>query len=148
MYKTIDVARMVIWLTNEEHGDLITNLKLQKLMYYLQGFWLAAFDTPLFNARVEAWGYGPVVPIVYEAFCRYGGNQINVKKEGKELHFKTEEEEDFFYNVFNTFNQYSASMLVRMTHAEPPWKSAGGIGQGHVIPRDVMRRYFKTRLED
>lgn len=147
MYKALDVARMVIQLTDTEHGDLITNLKLQKLLYYLQGFWLAKYDAPLFRAKVEAWGYGPVVPDVYYAFCGYGRNPIDVEAEGKELRFTSEGEEEFFYNVFDTFNQYSASTLVRMTHREPPWESAGGIGKGFEIPRDVMGRYFKTRLK-
>lgn len=51
MYDAMGVARMVVWLTDEEHGDLLTNLKLQKLLYYLQGFWLAAYGAPLFEAR-------------------------------------------------------------------------------------------------
>ena len=43
-YNAIDIAKKVIAYTNEEEGDSITNLKLQKLLYYLQGFHLAFYN--------------------------------------------------------------------------------------------------------
>ena len=54
VYKAMDIARLLIWQTNTEQGDLITNLKLQKLLFYQQGFWLAEYNEPLFAERVEA----------------------------------------------------------------------------------------------
>lgn len=51
-----------------EHGDPTTNLKLQKLLYYSQAWYLALYDLPLFDDRIEAWVHGPVVPPVYGAF--------------------------------------------------------------------------------
>lgn len=43
-------------------------MKLQKLLYYVQGFHIAVFNRPLFNEDIEAWMYGPVVPAVYEYY--------------------------------------------------------------------------------
>jgi uncharacterized phage-associated protein len=57
-------------------GDQITPLKLQKLVYFAQGWHLALADRPLIDEQVEAWRYGPVIPSVYRAFRDYGDNPI------------------------------------------------------------------------
>lgn len=147
-YKAMDVARMVIALTDEEHGDLITNLKLQKLLFYLQGFWLAEYGEPLFAERVEAWAYGPVVPAVYDRFKGYNRAPFNIEKEGKPIAFATEERRDFFLNVYDTFSAYSASALMRMTHEEAPWKAAWGCNNGTEITHEAMRKNFLGRIDD
>ena len=148
VYKAMDVARMVIALTDEEHGDLITNLKLQKLLFYLQGFWLAEFGEPLFAERVVAWAYGPVVPAVYDRFKGYNRAPFNIEKEGKPIDFATEERRKFFFSVYNTFNDYSASALMRMTHEEAPWKAAWNCNNGTEITHEAMRKNFLGRIDD
>ena len=55
-----DVAKYFLALTDEDAGDLISNLKLQKLVYYAQGFHLALFDTPMFGEPIEAWTHVPL----------------------------------------------------------------------------------------
>lgn len=80
-YKAIDIAKKLIKMADDDianGGDNITNLKLQKLLYYQQGYHLAAFDTPLFDESVEAWIYGPVVPVVYDYFQPYGATSLPV----------------------------------------------------------------------
>lgn len=67
-YKASDIAKKLIFKAQNDEpngGEKLTNLKLQKLLYYQQGFHLAVFGIPLFNEDVEAWMYGPVVPDVY-----------------------------------------------------------------------------------
>ena len=62
-YKAIDIAKKLIFLAQQDEangGECLTNLKLQKLLYYQQGYHLAAFGTPLFEENVESWMYGPV----------------------------------------------------------------------------------------
>ena len=46
-------------------GDPISNLKLQKLLYYAQAWYLALHNEPLFPESIEAWVHGPAVPPVY-----------------------------------------------------------------------------------
>ena len=71
-----DVAKYFLSLIDEDAGDTISNLKLQKLVYYAQGFHLALFDRPLFNEEVKAWMHGPVVPDLYHEYKIYGSNAI------------------------------------------------------------------------
>ena len=54
-YKALDIANKIISKTDLEHGDTISNLKLQKMLYYQQGFHLAYFGTPLFDEDIVAW---------------------------------------------------------------------------------------------
>lgn len=79
VYKAIDIAHKLIAMAQRDEangGELLTNLKLQKLLYYQQGFHLANFGTPLFKEDIEAWMYGPVVPCIYDHFREYGAADV------------------------------------------------------------------------
>ncbi len=147
-HKVIDIANKIIVETNTEQGDTISNLKLQKLLYYLQGYWLAVFNKPLFNDEIEAWMYGPVVPIVYDCFKSYGASAImpDVIKEQPQIDFSAEES-DLFFNVLEEYGQFSAVKLMNMTHNETPWKSVE-IGKGNVIAKSTMKNFFLTQIEN
>ena len=63
-----DVANYFLSLVDEDQGDSISNLRLQKLMYYAQGYLLALKDRPLIHEEFEAWEHGPVIPGLYNSF--------------------------------------------------------------------------------
>ena len=58
MLSAHEIAKYFVSLVDEEAGDSISNLKLQKLLYYAQGFSLAFFDRPLFSESIKAWASG------------------------------------------------------------------------------------------
>ena len=120
-YDVKEIAKKIIAKTDTEHGDTISNLKLQKMLYYMQGFHLAFFGTPLFEEEIKAWQYGPVVPSVYEEYKRYESKAIDLP-EGPVIEL-TEDEEAVFDNVYDEYNQFSAVALMKMTHKESPWSS-------------------------
>lgn len=64
------------FLAIADRDDLISNLKLQKLCYYAQGFCLAETGSPLSSERLERWSDGPVVRDLYHSFKRYGRDPI------------------------------------------------------------------------
>ena len=140
-YKALDIANKIISKTDLEHGDTISNLKLQKMMYYQQGFHLAYFGTPLFDEDIVAWQYGPVVPSVYKEYKSFESNSISTSKEGISL---SDDEEELFNNVYEEYNQFSAVALMKMTHEESPWKTTE---INSVISRDKMAAFFKTQIE-
>ncbi|MBQ7262906.1 MAG: DUF4065 domain-containing protein [Synergistaceae bacterium] len=76
------LARYLLFLASEQMEGLqsetfdVAPLKLQKLLYYCQGYALALTGKPLFPEPVEAWRYGPVVDSVYQAYKRYKGATI------------------------------------------------------------------------
>lgn len=143
-YKALDIANELLRLAeNNDEGDLMSNLKLQKMLYYQQGFHLAYFGTPLFDEEIEAWMYGPVVPEVYDAYDCHGRNGIEHDPE-KEITLG-DEEWRLFLKVFDIYGQYSAIGLMNMTHQEPTWMNVRK-GHGSVIPKESMKEFFKTRL--
>ena len=63
-YPVLAIAnKLLASATDYDGGELMSNMKLQKMLYYQQGYHLAAFGTPLFDEDIEAWMYGPVVPL-------------------------------------------------------------------------------------
>ena len=137
-YKALDIANKIISKTDLEHGDTISNLKLQKMLYYQQGFHLAYFGTPLFDEDIVAWQY---VPSVYKEYKSFESNSISTSEEGISL---SDDEEELFNNVYEEYNQFSAVALMKMTHEESPWKTTE---INSVISRDKMAAFFKTQIE-
>lgn len=74
-YKAIDIARYVVDRCCE-HGNPISNLQLQKILYFLWIDYYADTSENLFNDHIFAWSLGPVVPEVYNEFKHYGASRI------------------------------------------------------------------------
>lgn len=151
--KTIDakcVAEYVIAYVNKK-GLLITHLKLQKILYYLQGEHLCAFDRVLFEDKIEAWEYGPVVPSVYFAFCSNGALPLRV--DGDSIRACDDLDDDsktLVDNMIEKYSKYTARQLVQMSHEEIPWKDhkkAVDNGERPEITVDSIRNYFCGREE-
>jgi uncharacterized phage-associated protein len=144
--KCIDIAKYFLTLADPEAGDLISNLKLQKLVYYAQGFYLAINETPLFDEPIEAWQHGPVVADLYHEYCKFGGESIPCPDDFDPASIDPEVS-DLLDETYDVFGQFSAWKLRNMTHAEPPWKDNFVQGKSSVIiPTEEMMAYFKTQL--
>lgn len=140
-----DVARYFLAQCDEEAGDLISNLKLQKLVYYAQGFSLALLGRPLFADRIEAWQHGPVVPVLYHAYKDYGSGPIPIPQDVDFTRY-SDEERELLDEVANVYGQFSAWKLRNMTHEEAPWANVQ-----HAIPceitKDSLSAFFRTRVQ-
>lgn len=144
-YNVLEIANhLLACAANSEVGELMSNMKLQKMLYYEQGFHLAYFGTPLFEEETEAWMYGPVVPIVYSHYESFG--KVGIEPKPDHFEFSNKEEEALFNEVFKTYNSYSAYGLANMTHQEYPWATTPE-GRGSIISKDKMKEFFKTRLK-
>ena len=140
-----DIARYLLTLMSEENGDLISNLKLQKLLYYAQGASLALFDKPLFPEPIEAWLHGPVVPTLYYEYKQYNASAI---PRPQDVDFERYDAETIalLNEVYSTFGQYSAWKLANMTHEETPWLEVYQYNPGGSISLDSMKKYFEANL--
>lgn len=146
MYKAIEIAKKLIKIADDDTangGDNLTNLKLQKLLYYEQGYHLAVFGKPLFEEDVEAWMYGPVVPVVYDYYQHYGAMSLPVDDDVIVLE---DEEESLFYEVYDAYRDFSAVGLLNKTHQERPWMMVEPKDRGTIITKESMRSFFKTQL--
>ena len=143
-YSAADIANWYIWRVNtdEELGDNITNLKLQKLVYYAQGFHLATFESALFDDEIRAWQHGPVVPTLYRTYSHLRAQAIPTPDDFNPMCIDTETRE-LLEDVYGVYGQYSAWGLRNLTHEEAPWRETA---QNDVISHALMRSYFKTQL--
>ncbi|EOV0884366.1 Panacea domain-containing protein [Pseudomonas aeruginosa] len=147
MPSSIDVAKFFLAQSNEEAGDLVSNLKLQKLVYYAQGFHLAVYDEPLFTDSIEAWTHGPVVPNVYHHYKQFGSGSIPAPIDFNLEAFSPEQVE-LLNEVQQIYGQYSAWRLREMTHEEAPWRNNyQARAMSREIPADDMRQFFKTLVK-
>ena len=136
------VAEYFLRLADPEFGDLITNLKLQKLVYYAQGFHLAIYDEPLFPEPINAWEHGPVVEELYRYYKSYGAQPIEADG-NYDLDMLTNDHKELLDEVYTVFGQFSAWKLRNMTHSEAPWLNTS---QNEIIWLDAMKEYFKTQV--
>lgn len=152
MLSVHDIARYFLALgrvagDTGDDEDPISNLKLQKLVYYAQGYYLAMFDRALFPEPIEAWGHGPVVQDLYREYKAYGAGPIP-KPDDFDINVLDEETQKFLNDVYTNRGQFTAWRLRQMTHEEAPWASSYEPGVNHEITHDKLTRYFKTQIED
>lgn len=145
MASIYDIAKSFLLLEDKNDGEGITNLKLQKLVYYAQGFYLALFDKPLFNEEIKAWKHGPVVPDLYQAYKEHVKDCLPLPDDFS-LEQLSKDEFELVEEMYRVFGQYTAWKLREMTHEEPPWKNHEF--NLDVIPKSELKEYFKTRLQD
>lgn len=143
MLSADDVARYFLATQPEDAGERITNLKLQKLCYYAQGFSLAMLERPLFREPIHAWAHGPVVQDLYHRYKEYGDNPIPAPGE-MDFSRYSDEERELMDDVAEVYGQFSGWKLRTMTHSEPPWLEARKRYEGAVIKTEAMSDYFAT----
>jgi uncharacterized phage-associated protein len=137
-------AEYFLSLQDGDAGNAISNMKLQKLLYYAQGFSMVILGKPLFEDDFEAWDYGPVVRVVYDKYKSYGSNALP-KPENFSFSPYRPEEKQLLDDIYDIYGRYSAWALSSMTHNTPPWKDTP---RNEVISKEAMETYFATRIEE
>lgn len=88
--------------------DEITSLPLQKLLYFVDGFYQAFYNKSLFNESPQAWIHVPVYKDIYDAFSYYGYEKINSEEILNNLDIKLEKEEEdirkYFKKICREYN--------------------------------------------
>jgi uncharacterized phage-associated protein len=129
MLRALSVAKELVRLSFAgDEKDPLTNLRLQKLLYYAQAWSLVLRESELFPEEIEAWRWGPVVPAVYNNLPDgQGAGQVPPATfvDAPDL---PPEDAELVRSVWEAYNQYSALQLSRMTHQETPWLRAWGGG--------------------
>jgi uncharacterized phage-associated protein len=148
-YSALDVADWFLVRNKqamvEEDAEPMSNMKLQKLLYYAQGAHLALYREPLFGEDLVAWRHGPVVPEVYHRFKEFGSAGIELEHDVDTDQFDDQTNQTL-EQVYVNFGQFSAWKLREMTHQETPWRSTE---QSQVIGIDSIEDYFVANyLED
>lgn len=145
MKRAIDIANFFIDWANDA-DDCMTNLRINKLLYFAQGCYMAKYKKPLFYEDFEAWQYGPVIHSIYDTFTPCGKNRIESTVGDYDPDIFTSDELDFLIAVLNAYGQYSTPKLVDITHEKgSPWdETYKKNGRNSVITKEHIRAYFET----
>lgn len=143
MVSAITVANEFIRLGRQE-GKRFTPMQLLKLVYITHGWMLGFFNKPLINENIEAWKYGPVIPDLYQAVKRYGGNEVEEEIPAAAHQELTSEEKSVINFVYKKYGELGGIRLSMITHQPgTPWSRIfSHEGWGDVITNDVIREHY------
>lgn len=143
IYKALDIANYFLFKA-EKDEELISNLKVQKLIYYAQGIHLALFGKPIFEDPIKAWTYGPVVPSLYGRYKKYGTGNVppDPAFDPETIDSKTR---GFLDEIYMAFGQFSAGRLIDFTHSDQCWEDAH---PNKVISHKAMQESLKKYLRN
>lgn len=122
----------------------ITNLALQKLLYFIQGFSTALLNNPIFDDAPEVWPLGPVYPEIYHRYASYQSDSIDFDIEEFDIdniQLFTSDEITLIFLIVKYFGEYSGSALANMTHNTTPWKNHI-VGNNEPITLEELKQYF------
>ena len=150
--KSLVIAEYFIKKSQAE-GLVITNKKLQKLLYYAQAWSLVFNGKKIFDAPIEAWVHGPAVQEVYSAYKEFGFGNITSPVNEKDLDVLAPEEKKVLEDVWKAYGKFDADYLEILTHNETPWQKArSGIAAdescSNEISTESMKVYYERRLKE
>lgn len=156
MYDVCDVCRYVINYSNKKEYS-ISNLKLQKLLYFIQAVFIIDKGKQCFNDPIEAWDFGPVVPKAYREFKMYGcadippitsylvfdeNNIWNTRRVEFDESIIKRKDRKAINKVVDMFSEYTATDLVQLTINQLPWENVYETGMNNVITPDMLKEYY------
>lgn len=148
------VADWFVELVSDDAEQDLSNLKLQKLVYFAHSLYLHRFHVPLIEEPFQAWKDGPVVKPLYGVYKDFGNAPIVLPKRNLAPRVWPEEAEQTFADVWACFGGYSASKLRSITHEAGPWKEVWRADSRDVVITndairdawDLFEKYAETPL--
>lgn len=140
-YPAEAIAKYIIWHEWEAKRP-VSNLRLQKLLYFVQEDCVATNGVPLFDDKMYGWDFGPVVQDVYEKYRKYGSMIIQDVDDCSDAPIFDIEKGQIDL-ILEACSDKSNTELLDITLHQTPWRMAN---KGFTVNRDItigsMRRYF------
>lgn len=139
MFSAHNVAIYIInWC--HAHNVQITNLKLQKLLYFVQGEYSKVKGTRLIIDDFYAWQLGPVVPTVYAEYSIFSSSTLPAQKQPISF---SKEDTNIIDGILCKYAYYTTWKLVELSHQQDPWKYQHEIfGDKALIPFESIADYY------
>lgn len=161
-YDAVTIANYVI-LKSQEYEDTITNLKIQKILYFLQGAFLIENNRSLIEQPFERWKYGPVIHDVYTTFSQFGYNKIDepvpkynidTSKGFKVISTPFDEDiidgddKDLIDRYYLQMVGKNVSELVELTHEQKEWSQYNDGRIANQMAPDYTNEEIKSAFSD
>jgi uncharacterized phage-associated protein len=164
-YPAAAIANEFLRLARESNRAL-SPMKVQKLVYFAHGWYLAFTGKPLLNEPVEAWKFGPVIPSLYQTLKRYGSESVTtplaewewrgLNAQLKECSIddgpdpaENEQAKRIVKRIWDVYGNFTAVQLSNLTHFEHgPWNQTPNKNRQHtVIDQEKIRQFFFNLLQ-
>lgn len=153
MHDVIDISYFIIGYCEKTLKKPITNSRLQRILYYIQGLSLMLLEESMFPNQMEAWRYGVVVPDSYYWFSsalsepltldyyRYTVEHLDYLED-----FNNDEKE-LIQQVTSQLIDIDIDILNKKVRNEYPWKVNHLEGYNMEIPECDLKKYFDSIIE-
>lgn len=144
-YDAKDIAEFILAYCHEKKLPM-TNLRLQKILYFIWEDYYIEKQEHLFNNDICAWKLGPVLPDVYVEYCMYAAAPIRFNDKClSDLKVKErilEKDQSIIEEALNKYTTKSTRDLVDMSHEKnKPWDKTyqNGAGNKNIISFDLIK---------
>lgn len=143
MLNANDVANFFIEVGSYNDNTEMTNARINKLLYFAQGWHLALKGTPLFNEDFEAWDYGPIINSIYQKYKSHKKGLITKPDDDFSIDDISEDDFEFLSDVFTFYVNDSTYALIKETHKkDSPWERVYACGMNNKINKEDIKNYF------
>lgn len=146
----LTVANEILKIAKRK-GISLTPMQIVKLTYIAHGWSLAILDRGLFENRIEAWKYGPVIPALYQATKKFGRGIIpsSLIQENDPSPFEGEVNR-FLEDIVEKYGKLSGIDLSNLTHREgSPWHQVFQSGVMNVpISDEIIKSHYRKMLNE
>jgi uncharacterized phage-associated protein len=153
-----EIANLVLDF-GERAGVPLTNMTINKVVFFLHAWYLAKTGEPLVSAKIEAWDYGPVFRELYGEFKKFGNKRITSKATRRNVRTMQQEvcvgcfskqDLEFLSPLIEDYAQMSAGKLVELSHVRGgPWDQVynhpGQSNPGMDISNELIREFFRRQ---
>lgn len=152
MHSARAIANRFLEIAQSE-GKQLTNMQLQKLVYFAHGWHLALTGKPLLTDAVKAWNFGPVIPPLYNSLKVFGNGLVTepIMRKNQvpgEPPVVVEEtlspyEEQLLRRVWQVYGHMTGSQMSYLTHQPgTPWETVWNEEKFSVIPDELIKEHF------
>ena len=151
-----DIADYIIYYVKSEGSRVsLINMKIQKLLYFIQAWSYGINNSPLFDGEFEAWIHGPINTHIYDRFCESKTlySEINIE-DCKRTHFQlSNKNSEFIDFILENYVKFSSAELEQLIQEELPWtKTRGHIDRNErcnkVISAELLKEYYGQRWKE
>lgn len=143
MYRAMDIADYVVERC-VALGHPVSNLQLQKILYYIQLNFLKNFDKCAFLDDIQAWRHGPAIKEVYYKYNLFGRHKIIPRVKHSKYNLFSNRHKDLIDRVTDACMQLNSWELVERSHTPGgPWDQSFTGDLNKTIAKETMRNYVR-----